>query len=184
MVGVNQPSYADVMTNLRAGNVWVDHGRLLAELDVQVGARGQSTGLGGALVVRRGDRAQLQVRITPAQLSNWAQFRPELRKVDVIQGRITGPVEDRDTFTTPETRVVKTWELSGTDTHELTLDLGPVDETGYYVRLRGSDGNRTQAGFYGADLDPAGPAIDVVGDADPWKDLWFYTNPVFVLPRA
>jgi hypothetical protein len=24
--------------------------------------------------------------------------------------------------------------------------------------------------------------VDVVGDADPWKDLWFYSNPVWVLP--
>ena len=23
--------------------------------------------------------------------------------------------------------------------------------------------------------------MDVVGDADPWADLWFYTNPIFVV---
>jgi hypothetical protein len=34
----------------------------------------------------------------------------------------------------------------------------------------------------GKAVDPAGPAIDVVGDADPWMDLWFYSNPVWVLP--
>ena len=22
----------------------------------------------------------------------------------------------------------------------------------------------------------------VVGDADPWEDLWFYSNPIWVLP--
>jgi hypothetical protein len=22
--------------------------------------------------------------------------------------------------------------------------------------------------------------MDVIGAADPWKDLWFYTNPIFV----
>ena len=52
----------------------------------------------------------------------------------------------------------------------------------FYVRLRGSDGKRTAAGLNGADVDPAGPAMDVVGDADPWADLWFYTNPIWVLP--
>lgn len=31
--------------------------------------------------------------------------------------------------------------------------------------------------------DPAGPALDVVGDADPWVDLWFSTNPIWVLPK-
>ena len=35
----------------------------------------------------------------------------------------------------------------------------------------------------GAAVDPAGPKLDVIGDADPWSDLWFYTNPIWVLPR-
>ena len=62
-----------------------------------------------------------------------------------------------------------------------TYDLGPLDDP-FYVRLRGTDGNRSAPGFLGASIDPAGPAIDVVGDADPWTDLWFYTNPIWVLP--
>jgi hypothetical protein len=33
------------------------------------------------------------------------------------------------------------------------------------------------------DIDPAGPAQDVPGDADPWQDLWFYTNPIWAVPR-
>ncbi len=44
---------------------------------------------------------------------------------------------------------------------------------------------RRQAGsgrLHGAGVDPAGPAADVLGDADPWDDLWFYTNPIWVLP--
>ena len=35
----------------------------------------------------------------------------------------------------------------------------------------------------GAAIDPYGPKLDVIGDADPWGDLWFYTNPIWVLPR-
>lgn len=50
------------------------------------------------------------------------------------------------------------------------------------LRLPGTDGNRGAVGARGAAVDPAGPAIDVVGDADPWRDLWFYSNPVWVLP--
>ncbi|RII89346.1 hypothetical protein DZF98_14300 [Clavibacter californiensis] len=30
----------------------------------------------------------------------------------------------------------------------------------------------------GAAIDPAGPAIDVLGDADPWEDLWSSTSPL------
>lgn len=56
----------------------------------------------------------------------------------------------------------------------LSYDLGAVDRP-LYVRLRGTDGNRTA-------VDPHGPAMDVPGDADPWRDLWFYANPMWVLP--
>jgi hypothetical protein len=65
------------------------------------------------------------------------------------------------------------------DAHELGKQDGP-----YYVRLRGSDGRRTASGLRGAAVDPAGPKVDALGNADPWQDLWFYTNPIFVLPKA
>lgn len=184
-VGVRADNYAEVMQGIRNGRVWVDHGGLLDGIDVQVTARGARGTLGDVVLGQRGTNAQLSVTITPARTPNWASFIPQLAKVDVIVGRVTGPVADRDTLTAPLTKVVKTWEVAERrDTFTLTLDLGPVEEQGFYVRLRGSDGKRTQAGVYGADKDPNGPALDVVGDADPWKDLWFYTNPVFVLPRA
>ncbi|WP_406049885.1 hypothetical protein [Kribbella sp. NBC_00889] len=51
------------------------------------------------------------------------------------------------------------------------------------LRVRGTDGHRSQPGYLGAAVDPAGPALDVVGDADPWVDPWFYTNPIWVLPK-
>ncbi|WP_232549820.1 PHP domain-containing protein [Propioniciclava soli] len=184
VVGANKASYANVMTGLRNHCVWVDHGRLLESLDVRVRLNNQEAHLGGVLTARRGQRAQLVVRIVPAQFPNWATFVPKLAKVDVIQGRVTGPVSDADTLHTPETKVVQTWDVTGrTDVIELTYDLGEVGDTGFYVRLRGSDGKRTQAGFYGSSVDATGPAIDVVGDANPWQDLWFYTNAIFVLPR-
>ena len=43
----------------------------------------------------------------------------------------------------------------------------PQIETDMYVRVRGTSGN---------DLEPL---MDIPGE-DPWSDLWFYSNPVFV----
>lgn len=40
-------------------------------------------------------------------------------------------------------------------------------------------GKRSQPGFHGADVDPVGPAIDVLGEVNPWEGLWFYLNPIF-----
>jgi hypothetical protein len=181
-VGADGFSYAAVMDGIRAGRIWVDHGRLISGLDVRVLGANKWATLGGALHVKKGSRVTLTADIALAGGANWAGFLPKLARVDVIQGDVTGPVADQDTFTAPTAKVVKSYEVNKTTgTVRLTYDLGRVDRP-LYVRLRGTDGNRSAVGAMGAAVDPAGPALDVVGDADPWLDLWFYSNPVWVLP--
>jgi len=181
-VGAESFSYAAVMNGIRSGRVWVDHGGLISGLDARLKGGGNAVTLGGVLQVRRGRQVDLVIDIALAGGPNWAQFVPALARVDVIQGDVTGAVSDKDTFTTPNTKVVKSFEVNqSTGTVRLTYSLGKVDKP-VYVRLRGTDGNRTAVGLGGAAVDPAGPAMDVVGDADPWKDLWFYSNPMWVLP--
>ncbi|WP_329319949.1 histidinol-phosphatase [Streptomyces sp. NBC_01262] len=181
-VGAESFSYAAVMNGIRSGRVWVDHGGLISGLDARLKGGGNAVTLGGVLQVRRGRQVDLVIDIALAGGPNWAQFVPALARVDVIQGDVTGAVSDKDTFTTPNTKVVKSFEVNqSTGTVRLTYSLGKVDKP-VYVRLRGTDGNRTAVGLGGAAVDPAGPAMDVIGDADPWKDLWFYSNPMWVLP--
>jgi hypothetical protein len=183
-VGASDFDYASVMDGIRAGRVWVDHGGLVSGLDIQLRARNgrDSVTLGGMLHVRRGASVDLVINIDLANGPNWAQFVPLLARVDVIQGDVTGAVSDRDTLATPATKVVKSFEVGkSTGSVQFTYSLGQVSRP-IYVRLRGSDGKRTAVGLRGADVDPVGPAMDVVGSADPWQDLWFYTNPMWVLP--
>ncbi|WP_327593016.1 PHP domain-containing protein [Streptomyces chartreusis] len=181
-VGADGFSYAAVMEGIRAGRIWVDHGQLLSGLDVRVTGGHRWATLGGALHVRKGTDVTLTVDVAMAGGPNWAGFVPKLARVDVIQGDVTGPVADKDTFSAPTAKVVKSYEVNkSSGAVRLTYDLGRVDRP-VYVRLRGTDGNRGAIGAMGAAVDPAGPAIDVVGDADPWRDLWFYSNPVWVLP--
>lgn len=181
-VGSRNFSYASVMAGLRAGQVWVDHGALISGIDVRVRSGNSWVTLGDTLVARRGSQVQLSITVDLANGPNWAQVEPVLDRVDVIRGAVTGPAANRDTFTAPGTKVVKSFEVgSSRGRVSFAYDLGPLDDP-FYVRLRGTDGNRTAPGFLGASVDPAGPAMDVVGDADPWIDLWFYTNPIWVLP--
>lgn len=185
-VGAAKATYADVMQGLREGRVWVDHGGLVDTLEVNVSADGSGAGLGGSVLVRRGTRARLQIVITLAAEPNWAGFVPKLRRIDAIVGEVTGPAKDPDTFTAPGTKVAHTWDISRNgpgDTVTLTLPLPAVTDRGLYVRLRGSDGKRLTTGLRGAQVDPAGPVMDVMGAANPWEDLWCYTNPIWVLPR-
>jgi PHP domain len=182
-VGSRSFSYADVMAGLRAGQVWVDHGALIRGIDVRVRSGNAWVTLGDTLTARRGSRVELSITVDLANGPNWAQVEPVLDRVDVIRGAVTGPAANRDIFTAPKTKVVKSFEVgSSRGQVSFTYDLGRLDDP-FYVRLRGTDGNRTSPGFLGASVDPAGPAMDVVGDADPWIDLWFYTNPIWVLPH-
>jgi hypothetical protein len=181
-VGAEDRSYAAVMRGLREGRVWVGHGALVESIDVRLRGGGHEVPLGGVLTARRGTPVTLEIRITLSRQPNWSQFVPALAKVDVIRGSVTGAVPDRDTFAAPRTRVVKTYDVSGSSgVISLTYPLGRLDD-GFYVRLRGSDGKRLAPGLNGTAVDPAGPAMDVVGDANPWNDLWFYTNPMWALP--
>ncbi|WP_049578079.1 PHP domain-containing protein [Streptomyces sp. SBT349] len=182
-VGAQGFSYAAVMEGIREGRIWVDHGGLISALDAQVRGGNRSAGLGGTLHVRRGTHVELTMEIALANGPNWARFVPKLARVDVIRGVVTGAADDRDTFHAPETGVATSFEVNkSTGSVTFTYRLGRVDRP-TYVRLRGTDGNRSQPGLNGASVDPSGPALDVLGDADPWLDLWFYSNPIWVLPE-
>jgi hypothetical protein len=118
--------------------------------------------------------------VTTASRPNPQGILPELAHVDVIRGAVRGPVADRDTWKAPDTRVVESKDVSGrTGTYTLRIPLAAGEES-FYVRLRGSDGNRNGTGYLGASVDPHGPVPHAPGDGDPWADTWFYSNPVFV----
>lgn len=182
-VGVTRYGYRAVMAGLRAGRVWLDHGHLLDGLDVRLkreGGYGRGVTLGGRLRVRKGDRLTLDVTVTTASRPNAQGILPELAHLDVIRGAVRGPVTDRDTWKAPDTKVVQTKDVSGRKgTYTLRIPLTAGDES-FYVRLRGSDGNRHGAGYLGASVDPNGPIPHEPGNGDPWADTWFYSNPIFV----
>jgi hypothetical protein len=182
-VGVTRYGYRAVMAGLRAGRVWLDHGHLLDGLEVRLKRdddRGRGVTLGGRLRVRKGERLTLNVTVTTASRPNPQGTVPQLAHVDVIRGAVRGPVADRDTWKAPDTRVVRSQDVSGrTGTYTLRIPLTAGEES-FYVRLRGSDGNRHGTGYLGASVDPHGPVPHPPGDGDPWADTWFYSNPVFV----
>lgn len=177
LVGASSKSYVDVMRGLQSGKVVAVHGRLIDGLDLRVRARsgGDTRGvsIGGRTFVRRGSDVEVTVEVTLASRPNAAGSVPKLAKVDLIAGPVTGPAADRDTLSAPRTTVVETFAVPGSARGRIrfTHTFRAVDRA-FYLRLRGSDGNR---------LDSAGnPLMDVMGDDDPWADLWFYANPVFV----
>lgn len=187
-VGATDRSHRAVMEGMRAGRMWVCFGDLIASLDMTLrvvgrGGKPHRAGLGATLEVDGPTEVELVLSIETASRVNHAGLLPQLARVDLILGKVTGPAEDRETITAPATKVVTSWDTSGRDgtlelTHRFTL------EEDSYLRVRGTDGKRSQPGFLGADVDPHGPAIDVPGEVDAWEDLWFYTNPIFASVRS
>ena len=186
VVGATDFSYGAVMAGIRAGRMYVVHGGLIGGLSVSVGGDDSgATTLGGTATFERNRRPRLTIDIALADRPNYHGEVPVLKKVDVIVGRVTGPVTNPDSFLAPDTRVVRSFDIPASargGVVSLTHDFARMDGP-FYVRLRGSDGKRTAPGLLGAPVDPSGPKVDALGNADPWQDLWFYTNPIFVMPR-
>jgi hypothetical protein len=137
--------------------------------------------MGATLKARRGDVVEVVIRIDLADRVNFAGLEPVLARVDLILGKVTGPATDRSVLHAPHTTVVRSWDVRERTgsielVHQVRVD-GP-----FYVRVRGTDGKRGAPGYHGAAVDPAGPAQDVVGQVNPWEDLWFYSNPIFANP--
>jgi hypothetical protein len=179
VVGTADRSFGGVMDGIRSGRVWVGMGGLIEGLDVQVSSDGKEypATLGGRVSVRRGEDVTVRIKVKLATRANTAGEIPRLARVDLIRGAVTGAVADRDTYTAGDVTVAESFEPRASkdpDDHTVIFKhtFRRVREP-FYVRLRGTDGKRHVAG--GIE-----PLMDVHGDADPWSDLWFYANPVFV----
>lgn len=130
------------------------------------------------MLAQRGDDVELTVMIIPAAGPNSAGAVPRVRLLDVIAGPMTGPVADPDpdpdAMVAPGTAVAASFE-PGPGEVVLRHVFRRVEQS-FYPRLRGSDGNRGTADG-GPRMDPL---VSDPADDDPWADLGFYANPVFV----
>uniref|UniRef100_UPI00286D7461 phosphoesterase n=1 Tax=Sandarakinorhabdus sp. TaxID=1916663 RepID=UPI00286D7461 len=163
-------THADIIDGLRSGRIFVTTGDLVSEVDVTVASGRQRAGIGGTLNARKGQMLDVTIRLRDPAAANAGGRTPALARVDLIIGGITGAVSDRSTATTAATSVARRftaadWRRDGevlTMTHRIPALTGPI-----YLRVRGTST---------AELEPA---ADPKGE-NPWDDLWFYANPLFV----
>ncbi|RAO45414.1 phosphoesterase [Micromonospora saelicesensis] len=166
--------YGDIMDGLRNGRIWVTTGDLIRSLDVTATSQGRTAEVGETITVSRRSRTDVDIEITFRPLGgvNANGDRPEVRRVDLIVGQITGPSASLDADTNPTTKVAarfgpRDWRRQG-DSYVIRHTLRNV-EADTYARVRGTS------------TDEAEPLAD--GLESPWDDLWFYSNPVFVHVR-
>jgi hypothetical protein len=163
-------THADIIDGLRSGRIFVTTGDLVSEVDVTVASGSKRAGIGGTLSARKGQMLEVTIRLRDPAAANAGGRTPEVARVDLIIGGITGAVGDRSTATAPATAVTHRftaadWRRDGevlTMTHHIPALTGPV-----YLRVRGTSTAEPE------------PVADPKGE-NPWDDLWFYANPVFV----
>ena len=165
-----RPTYADVLDGLRKGRMFAVAGDLVTELEVSLASGRREAGLGGTLRVTPGAQVTATVRFRDPETANGAGENPAVRRVDLIVGEVRGPTSDPANDRNPTTRVLARFTRDALardgDRYAVEAVLPPVDRD-LYVRVRGTSTE---------DLEPP---MDGAGE-NPWHDLWFYSNPIFI----
>jgi hypothetical protein len=165
-----QRSYTGVLDALRSGRIFAVAGDLISELDVHAKVGNRVAGIGETLSVDKGQTIAVTIRFRDPDTKNARGDNPRVARVDLIVGDVQGVAADPNLDRNPTTRVLarfvdKQWKRDG-DSYTITTTLPNADRN-FYLRIRGTS---TQ------DLEPP---MDTIGE-NPWEDLWFYSNPIFI----
>jgi hypothetical protein len=166
-------NYDSIFAALKAGQVFVTTGDLVDALFVEVAIQGSDkvATAGQTLNVSADDELVLRVRFRDPNSNNGGGFNPQVQRVDLIRGFIKGSNQNRNSDEALDTRVAKRWYAADWQVKDgfstVELPLGKFSQS-QYLRLRGTN-NKTELE----------PEADAKGE-NPWHDLWFYSNPVFI----
>ncbi|MDP6580396.1 MAG: hypothetical protein QF681_07050 [Vicinamibacterales bacterium] len=165
-----RPEFGDVLDGLRQGRVFAVAGDLISELDVMVIGGGERAEMGSTLRLTAGTPVDLTMTFRDPVGLNAGGVDPTVARVDLIMGRVQGPLSDSRIDRNPTTRVIArfgqaAWRARG-DEYTITTRLPALDHS-VYVRVRGTSTDDTE------------PPMDAPGE-NPWTDLWFYSNPIFI----
>lgn len=163
-------THDDILESLRKGRMFVVAGDLITGLELKASAGQAQAGIGETLQAAKGANVELTIRFIDPAAANRRGDSPEVKRVDLIVGDVLGPVTDQQADRNNTTRVIERfdasrWSRDG-DEYSIKTTLHAVSSN-IYLRIRGTST---------ADLEPA---MDPAGE-NPWTDLWFYSNPIFI----
>jgi hypothetical protein len=163
-------TFDDILNGLRDGRIFVVSGDLIRELEVTAAADGSAADIGGTLRVPASTDVRVTIRFTPSDRPNANGDLPQVARVDLITGDVRGPVADQtldknDSTTVAARFTPSDWACDG-GVCAITTTLPAVNRN-MYLRVRGTSTTALE------------PQMDEAGE-NPWTDLWFYSNPIFV----
>lgn len=156
----------DILDGMREGRMFAVTGDLIDALELRVRATGEvgrNAAMGDTLVISKGTTMRVELRVRQPTQPNRNGQRPALDHIELIVGTKRGTGEP------PQMQIKRfgpaDWQ-SESQWRSVSWEL-PVPGPGSFVRARGASTSETT------------PLADVPGE-DPWQDLWFYSNPVFI----
>lgn len=191
-----------VLEGLRCGRSFFVAGDLVDAVEFAAGQRRRFAQMGEALQVRRGTDVQVSIQLRDPPGRNCLGDDVSLHSVDLIGGVVTKPVDKNlddgntpnpayEVDVNPTTRVLArfdsgNWQTKADGWIHASFTLRAVDED-MYLRLRGTNlppGTTRQTDKAG---NPLSDELAVEAEIDPLtearKDLWFYSNPIFIETR-
>ena len=163
-----EKTHDSILANLRSGHVFVTTGDLVSSLNFTAASGDRTAMIGEQLNVEAGQKIVLTIRFIDPDTDNPSGDNPTVKRVDVIAGDITGPTSDPTTFSHPSAKVIKRFDqFVDVDGYQSIRFEVLVDRSTYF-RVRGTNTNEAE------------PLMDPQGE-DPWQDLWFYSNPIFIV---
>ncbi len=193
----------DIPHGLRSGNTFCVHGDLIDRLDFRATSKKLSAGMGETLTVRKGRKVTVKIRFRSPE-RNHNGDSPRVRLIQLIGGEVHPRVEKfLDDGKTPNpaysvdenktTRVLKLYtdsqiKRSADGWYEAPPFVVSKLDKDMYFRIRGS--NLTPDAPYETDAQ-GNPLPDRLVETETkltnfeasWRDLWFYSNPIFVRVR-
>ncbi len=168
-----EKNHDDILEGIRQGRVFVTTGDLISELWVTASVENDEAQTGGELTVSSGADVRVTVRFLDPVEPNSRGETPSVQRVDLIVGEVNGHLEDPTVDTNPTTKVLgrygsEEWVRDGN--YMVITTVVPSVDHSMYLRVRGTDSSELE------------PENDPKGE-DPWSDLWFYSNPVFITVR-
>ena len=186
-------SLNEIANGLRSGNSYFVHGDLICGLEFSARALGHQVPMGGELKLsgQSSHAVQITIRFKSPAVNHHSEA-PVVDHIDLISGEITGKIApgspDYRKATLASARVIATFRRPDFKVDEegwtVIRTVVQVDRDRYF-RLRGTNlapNTPDETDAHGNPLPDYLVTLNqnLDGAAEAWKDLWFYSNPIFV----
>lgn len=191
---VNGSNMQAVLDGMRSGKSFSVFGDLINELDFSISHGKSKAEMGGDLQVKDGNNLKITIRFKSPEKNNNGD-PVQVDHVDLISGDVTGKAipgtEDYNKDTNDSTKVLKRFtskEWTTDDDGYNVITYKVKASKNQYFRLRGTNLETDVIG----ETSSGEPLIDQKTDIEDnetrfaeinkrnYKDLWFYSNPIFV----